>query len=99
MKKYLIFLVITLLLVSCSSADKMTMEKFEMLEEGMTYEEVVELVGNGGELSVESGTEGTELHTVIYTWVEGDAKGSLGANASVTFQGGKLKLKAQHGLE
>jgi hypothetical protein len=73
-----------------------TKEKFEQIKDGMTYEEVVKIIGSEGTLVSESGEKGTEFHTAIYEF-EGD--GSFGANANFTFQGGKLINKSQFGIE
>lgn len=73
-----------------------TKEKFEQIKDGMTYEEVVKIIGAEGELLSETGEKGTQFHTVIYQF-EGD--GTFGANANFTFQGGKLVNKAQFGIE
>jgi hypothetical protein len=73
-----------------------TKEKFEQIKDGMTYEEVVKIIGAEGNLVSESGEKGTPYHTAIYEF-EGD--GSFGANANFTFQGGKLINKAQFGIE
>jgi hypothetical protein len=73
-----------------------TKEKFEQIKDGMTYEEVVKIIGAEGTLVSETGEKGTEFHTAIYEF-EGD--GSFGANANFTFQGGKLVNKAQFGIE
>jgi outer membrane protein assembly factor BamE (lipoprotein component of BamABCDE complex) len=79
------------------SADKegvLTEEKFEKIKDGMTYEEVVEIVGSEGSLMSETGEKGTDFHTVMY---EFDTDGFL-SNATMTFQGGKLMNKAQFGM-
>jgi hypothetical protein len=73
-----------------------TKEKFEQIKDGMTYEEVVKIIGAEGTLVSETGEKGTATHTAIYEF-EGD--GSFGANANFTFQGGKLINKAQFGIE
>ena len=64
----------------------------------MTYDEVKEIIGSDGTLSVESGEKGTNLYTVIYTW---EGVGQTGANGNFTFQGEnvELKTKAKAGLE
>ena len=73
-----------------------TMEEFESIKTGMSYEEVCEIIGSEGELLSEVDTGiGEEYHTVMYAW-KGDA---VGANANVTFQGGKVTAKAQFGLK
>lgn len=71
-------------------------KEFDQLKSGMTYEEAVKIIGGPGEIQSESGNKGEALHTVMYMW-EGE-KG-FGANASVMFQGGKLNMKSQAGLE
>ncbi len=70
--------------------------EFEKLNTGMTYREVVEMVGGYGELLSEVGSVGDEYHTAVYMW---KGEGSIGANANVTFQNGKVIMKAQAGLK
>ena len=71
-------------------------DEFEQIKTGMTYEEIVKIVGSEGELLSEVGSPGDELHSAVYMW---EGEGSLGANANVTFQGGKVIAKAQFGLK
>ncbi len=59
----------------------------------MTYSQVKFLIGGPGELEVSSYI-GREL-TEIYSW---KGNGSVGANANITFQDGKVIGKAQYGL-
>jgi hypothetical protein len=73
-----------------------TKEKFDQIKDGMTYEEVVSIIGAEGTLVSETGEKGTQTHTAIY---EFEADGSFGANANFMFQGGKLVNKAQFGIE
>lgn len=74
-----------------------SMSEFESISSGMTYEEVVEIIGSEGELLSESDLGiGDAYKSAIYMW---EGEGSLGANANVTFQGGKVLSKAQMGLE
>ncbi|MGM0806476.1 MAG: DUF3862 domain-containing protein [Bacillota bacterium] len=75
--------------------DTISKDEFDKVQDGMTYEEVVKIVGNEGELLSETGEKDTQFHTVIYSW-EGDS--GWGANANMTFQGGKLMAKAQAGV-
>lgn len=71
-----------------------TSEKFNAIESGMTYNEVVNIVGSDGELSSQVDIGGDEYKTEIYVWY-----GAVpGSNANVTFQGGKVVAKAQLGL-
>lgn len=109
MRKILSFVLVLIILSTacifsaCESNDtdssgKITLEKYNQIENGMTYDEVKEIIGSEGTLSVESGEKGTNLYTVIYTY---EGVGQAGANASFTFQGEniELKSKAQAGLK
>lgn len=80
-----------------NSEASISLAEFNKIETGMTYEEVCDIVGGEGTLgsSVDIGM-GDEYKTEIYQWT-GD--GSIGANANVTFQGGKAVSKAQIGLK
>lgn len=71
-----------------------TAEKFNRIESGMTYDEVVNIVGSDGELLSQADVGGDEYKTEMYVWY-GVVPGS---NANVTFQGGKVVAKAQFGL-
>lgn len=75
---------------------KINKEEFDSIKNGMSYEEVVNIVGGDGELLSETGTNGDQYHTMMYSW-EGE-KG-FGSNANTTFQNGKLVNKAQFGLK
>lgn len=70
--------------------------EFDKIENGMTYEQVVQIIGGNGEVMSEVGEKGTQYYTVMYMY-EGE-KG-FGSNANFTFQNGKLQSKAQFGLE
>lgn len=115
MKKIALFLVIAVLnvfLCSCATPNDLikgteadiinsdgsvSLEEFNKIETGMTYAEVCEIIGGEGTLSssVDIGM-GNEYKTELYQWT-GD--GSIGANANVSFQGGKVVSKAQIGLK
>jgi hypothetical protein len=73
-------------------------EEFDKIQAGMTYEEVVEIIGGEGELNSESGSKGDQYYTAMYTW---NGESGFGANANATFQGNPAKLqnKSQFGLE
>lgn len=75
---------------------KISKAEFDKIENGMTYEEIVKIVGGEGELTVESGKKGEELHTAAYQY---EGEGSKGANVQLMFQGDKLITKAQNGLK
>ena len=70
--------------------------EFDQIQSGMTYEQVVQIIGGPGEVLSESGNKGDQFHTVIYSF---KGEGDLGANANFTFQGEKLINKAQFGLK
>ncbi len=59
----------------------------------MTYEKVCEIIGSYGYEMAR--TEMAGYQTVIVGW---EGEGSIGANANVTFQNGKVVAKAQAGL-
>lgn len=72
---------------------EMTLAEFEQIDNGMTLPQVEDIVGGEGALASTAGSG--EFRAEVYTW---DGSGSLGANALVTFQGGRVASKAQHGL-
>lgn len=72
--------------------NKVTAENFKRLKNGMTYEQVVEILGKEGELMSENEIAGTK--TEMYQW-----KAGMMANMNAMFQNGKMISKAQFGLE
>ena len=70
------------------------MENYAKLQTGMTYEEVVSILGQQGEEM--SSTDMGGYKTVMYKW-NGDS--GFGANMNAMFQNGKLVSKAQLGLQ
>ena len=83
-----------------SSADNnptISLEEFNAIQTGMEYQEVFDIVGSRGTLMSESDLGlGDKHYTAIFSW---DGEGSIGANANVIFQGGKVISKSQFGLE
>lgn len=71
-----------------------TMEEFDELETGMSYSEVIEVVGGKGELRNENG-KGTDFHTQIYRYKGKDDS----AYATLYFINGQLQTKSQFGLD
>lgn len=67
-------------------------EKFDSIQNGMSYEEVKNIIGQDGENISESDVAGTK--TVMYQWTASDGWG----NATVTFQDDKVINKAQFGV-
>lgn len=80
-----------------SNDPTITLDEFNQITNGMTYQEVVDIVGGPGELLSESDLGlGSEYVSAMYMW---DGEGSIGANANVMFQGGAVVSKSQLGLE
>ena len=76
------------------SSAGVTMANFSRLKTGMTYSQVVEILGKEGEEL--SSNEIGGYKTVMYKW-DGDA--GWGSNMNAMFQNGKLNSKAQFGLK
>ncbi len=74
----------------------LTLDKYNQLEIGMTYNEVAELIGSDGTLFAEAGQKGTPTYVVSYTWKSSDE-----AYVSISFSGENIELqtKTQFGLE
>ena len=79
-----------------SNPPTINLEEFNAIQEGMTYQEVTDIVGSSGELVSESGMSGSDYYTQLRSW---EGEGSLGANANVMFQGGVVVSKSQFGLQ
>ena len=74
-----------------------TLAEFNQIASGMTYDEVVAIVGGQGQIISQTDLGlGAQYATVIYMW---EGEGFIGANANVYFQGGVVTSKAQFGLE
>lgn len=71
-----------------------TLENFNKLQSGMTYEEVVAILGSEGTILSESEVAG--IKTAMYTW---DGDSGLGANMNIMIQDNEMISKAQFGLE
>src|SRR5262245_32543259 len=77
--------------------DKVTLEKYEQLNTGMTYEQVAKIIGAPGKkLKLSRRTEKTEDHLtatsqlVTYRW-----KNPSDSGVTVAFQEGRMALKHQ----
>lgn len=70
-----------------------TLEKFNKIENGMTYDQVKDIIGCDG--TVNSETEVSNIKMTIYSWY---GKDNI-SNANVTVQNGKIISKAQIGLK
>ena len=76
----------------------MTLEEFNAIQTGMSYDEVTSIVGSSGTLMSESSIgEGTDFYvkTQMFDY-EGNA---MFSSANVTFQNGEVVMKSQFGLE
>jgi len=71
-----------------------TMANFSKLRSGMSYSQVVSILGSQGTEMSSSDIAG--YSTVMYSW---DGEGGFGANMNATFQNGELVSKAQFGLK
>ncbi|CAN1209839.1 hypothetical protein TUMEXPCC7403_06415 [Tumidithrix helvetica PCC 7403] len=70
---------------------KITLEKFNQVQKGMTLQEVQEVIGSQGKLIAESKIG--EVTGQVYSW-----KNPQGSNAIIEFKNGKVVAKAQAGL-
>ena len=77
-----------------SAARNVSLAEFQQIQSGMTYAQVVSIIGFEGTESSRSDLGGTS--TVMYEWVN---SGFSGANMNAMFQDGRLVSKAQAGLD
>ena len=70
---------------------KVTLEQFNNVKEGMSYEEVVGILGEGEVISV---TKIFDITTIMYDWVNKD-----GSNMNATFSSNSLSVKSQFNLK
>lgn len=78
------------------STKGITLSEFNKIQNGMSYQEVVSIIGEEGTvLSSVDLNIGYEYAAQIYSWYGNNSV----ANANVTFQGGKVIAKAQLGLK
>ena len=76
-----------------AAAGTMSLEEFNQIQNGMSYEEVQKIVGSAGTVLSESSIGGISIR--IVSWL---GNGSLGSNAAITFQNGAVSGKSQAGL-
>lgn len=76
-----------------SVSTKVNLEKFNKIEIGMSYSEVVEIIGEDGTLMNE--TTSNQYTSKTYYWY---AKNNI-SNAIVVFENGKVSAKNQIGLK
>lgn len=78
---------------SKSQSGVATLEIFNQVEIGMSYEEVVQLVGAEGTLSTESGYANQTMK--VYYWYSSNGI----SNMTISFMNGKVSAKNQIGLD
>lgn len=78
-----------------SNKNLVTYANFEKIENGMTYEQVVEIFGVDGKVLSEVDMGDEEYKTTMYYWYDDTGI----ANCNITFQGGVVIAKAQVGLQ
>lgn len=76
---------------------EISMDEFNLIQNGMTYEQATSIIGSPGEMVNETGTAGSQNYVAKYHF-KGDG-GIWGANAELTFIDGKLTIKTQKGLK
>lgn len=79
--------------VSGQSEAEITMDMYNQIETGMTYDEVVAIIGGEGELQSDTSVAG--ISSQLYSW----PGSSLGSSCSITFNDGKVSSKSQYGLD
>ena len=103
MKKVLLasLIVASLVISGCGgvSSNKYTLEKYNKIQTGMTYEQVKDIMGDPGQPSAESkipAIEGVSSEVVfkIYQWQNSD-----GSNMQISFTNNHVDMKAQAGLK
>ncbi|WP_097025564.1 DUF3862 domain-containing protein [Clostridium peptidivorans] len=70
---------------------KVTLEKYNSVKEGMTYDQIKAVLGEG---ELTSQTKIMDMESSIYSWINRD-----GSNMNCTFTGGKMQMKAQFNLK
>lgn len=73
-----------------------TKAEYEQIKEGMTYEQVVEIIGGPGKLLKEVEKPNGSTTTRIYYW---RGNGGPASQAELSFEGEKLIYRLQSGLQ
>lgn len=99
MKKVLLasLIVASLVISGCGgvSSNKYTLEKYNKIQTGMTYEQVKDIMGDPGQPSAESKMPASgEVVFRIYQWQNSD-----GSNMQISFTNNHVDMKAQAGLK
>jgi hypothetical protein len=102
MKKVILVVALISLLLAlsgCGSVFNITLDKFNQIENGMSYYQVEQIMGVPGTLTVSSQTPGipgvmNPISNTIYIWQNPD-----GSNMNVQFQNNHVICKAQAELQ
>lgn len=79
-----------------TNSPTITLDEFNKIRKGMTYSEVVGIIGGYGEQVSESSSG--DYTITMYMW-HGDDYDKTGANANILFTNGEVDTKAQFGLK
>ena len=85
--------------LSSKNEPEISMSEFNQIKNGMTYEQVTDIIGDPGELIAETGTSGDQFHTVTYEFKGVGESIWNSAFAQLIFQDGQLNTKAQKGIK
>lgn len=93
-----LIILLSFFLSGCVGPKKVTMEKFNKIQSGMSYKQVAQIMEDPGELGASTSMPGVPgvmepLENKIYIWKNAD-----GSNMNVQFQNDKVMGKAQAGL-
>lgn len=70
---------------------KITLEQYNKVKEGMTYQQTKAILGEG---QITSQTKIMSTESIMYSWINKN-----GSNMNATFTGGKMVMKAQFNLK
>lgn len=87
------------LILPSINQQRVTFTKYQKIENGMSYHQVIEIIGAQGQESSRNHMDGVPgvvdaIETVMYQWINPN-----GSNMNAIFQNDKLMQKAQFGLE
>ena len=78
-----------------STEGVITLDQYNQISEGMTYEEIKAIIGSEGTAGTEIGKEGDAVHSISYNWTGSE----VASFATLTFTNNELQLKFQTGLK
>jgi len=84
-------------ILSSKNQPRIFMDEFTQIKNGMTYEQVTEIIGAPGKLIAEKGTLGDQFYTKTYNFI-GEGIWPNNSFAQLIFQNSKLNTKAQKGM-